>query len=456
LVAGTVFLLCGLVGAAAEVEQGSVERPNIVFILADDLGYGDLGSYGQRNITTPNLDRVAAEGMRFTQFYAGSTVCAPSRCVLMTGRHVGHATVRANGDLPLRDDDVTMAEVLKQAGYATGVVGKWGLGQVSNGSDPLRQGFDSFYGYLHHLHAHNYYPSHLWRDRRKEPLENVVPGETEHGAGIASRKVQYSHDMLIAEALRFVERHKHEPFFLYLPLTIPHVNNEAKDRGMEVPDLGDYAARDWPAPQKAHAAMISRMDADIGRLLALLANLGIDGRTIVFFSSDNGPHGGGGVEPEFNDSNGPLRGMKRDLYEGGIRVPLLVRWPGRVPAGSTSDHVGFFGDILPTAAELAGAPAPAGLDGISLVPELTGRSERQRQHEFLYWEFHEGAGGAQALRQGDWKAVRKPAFTGPLELYDLATDVGESRDVAAEQPAQCARMEAIMRREHASPRAQQP
>ncbi len=414
--------------------------PNIVFILADDLGYGDLGCYGQKRIRTPHLDRMAAEGVRFTQFYAGSTVCAPSRCALLTGRHTGHATVRGNDLYPLRPDDLTVAELLKAAGYATGLVGKWGLGEPGTAGTPDRKGFDYFFGYLNQVHAHNYYPDYLWRGRDKVPLAgNVVRG------GVASVRSQYSHDLFTREALAFVERNRERPFFLYLAYTIPHANNErgqAEGNGMEVPDDAPYTHEPWPAVQKNYAAMVTRLDAGVGRVLGRLKELGLDDKTVVFFSSDNGPHKEGGADPLFFHSAGPLRGHKRDLTEGGIRVPLIVRGPGRVRAGAVADVPAAFWDFLPTAAELAGANTPAGPDGLSLVPTLRGRGE-QKAHAILYWEFHEG-GSKQAVRWGDWKAIR-PAVGSPLELYDLKADPGESADVAAKHPEVVARVETYLK-----------
>jgi arylsulfatase A-like enzyme len=422
------------------------EPPNVIFILADDLGYGDLGCYGQLSIQTPHIDRMAAEGMRFTQFYAGSTVCAPSRCVLMTGQHVGRATIRGNGDLPLAEQDVTIAELLRGAGYRSGMIGKWGLGDLENGSDPLRQGFDYFYGYLHHGHAHNYYPSYLFRNQQRVGLKNVVPNQDATGAGVATQKIEYSHDLFAAEALEFIDRNREGRFFLYLALTIPHANNEAGQLGMEVPDLGPYQDKPWPEAEKAHAAMIGRMDADVGRVLQRLADHGIDDKTIVFFTSDNGPHREGGHSPEFHDSNGPLRGIKRDLYEGGIRVPMIVRWPNTIAAGTKSDFIGSFADVLPTLAELTGIAPPKQVDGVSFAPTLL-RAE-QAQHDYLYWEFYEGPGGAQAVRMGDWKAVRVPAFDGPLQLYNLTEDLQEEVDVAHDHPQLVGRMGQLMAQAH--------
>ena len=405
-------------------------KPNVIFILADDLGYGDLGCYGQKKIRTPNLDRMAQEGLRFTQFYAGSTVCAPSRCVLMTGRNTGHAFIRGNAKTNLRPEDVTVAEVFKEAGYATGLCGKWGLGHEGSTGVPTRQGFDSFFGYLDQTHAHNYWPTFLMRNEERVTLKNEVPNEGPVGQGVASKRVEWSHDLIAKEALAFVDRHRERPFFLYYAITLPHANNEAKKKGMEIPDHGDYADRDWPEPEKGRAAMIARLDRDVGELFRKLKELGLDDRTLVLFSSDNGPHREGGADPDFFASSGPLRGIKRALYEGGIRVPMIARWPGKVPAGKTSDHVWGMWDVLPTAAELSGGKAPEGLDGVSMLGAVLGREAKAQ--EFLYWEFHEG-GFRQAVRHGDWKGVRQGSKA-PLELYDLKADLGEKENVAARHP----------------------
>ena len=445
------LLLVALLAACSAANTRAATPPNIIFILADDLGYGDLGCYGQEKIRTPNLDRMAAEGMRFTQFYTGSTVCAPSRCVLMTGLDTGHCLIRGNGfrgdaQPPLRPQDMTVAKLLKQAGYATALIGKWGLGEAGSSGVPTRQGFDYFFGYLHHQHAHNYYPSFLWRNEERVSLKNEVPGEGEFGQGWATKKVEYSHDLFAEEALAWLQQHKDKPFFLYLAFTIPHANNEgmrAIKIGQEVPDYGIYRDKDWPDPSKGYAAMITRMDADIGRLFDRLKQLGLDENTLVLFSSDNGPHKEGGNPPSFFASNGPLRGLKRDLYEGGIRVPLLARWPGHIRAGAVSDHVAYFGDFLATAAELAGLTPPDGLNSISFAPTLLGQGEKQKTHDYLYWGFHEG-GFKQAVRAGDWKAVRLGVGK-PLELFHLTTDPGEQTDQAAQHPDIVAKMEDILR-----------
>ncbi|MBN1393761.1 MAG: arylsulfatase [Pirellulales bacterium] len=420
------FLTQPVAQAADEV------KPNIIFILADDLGYGDLGCYGQKRIETPNLDRMAREGVRFTDCYAGATVCAPSRCSLMTGLHGGHARIRGNGLVPLRPEDTTVAETLRAAGYATGAIGKWGLGEEGSTGVPNRQGFDYWYGYLNQVAAHNYYPAFLWRNDEKVPLGNVLkPSKRRHG-GVAAKKVDYSNDLFTDEAIAFIERHCDVPFFLYFPYTIPHANNEARDEGMEVPDLGKYAGRRWPEPQKGHAAMISRLDGYVGRLFEKLKELDLDQRTIVFFSSDNGPHKEGGADPEFFHSAGSLRGYKRSLHDGGIRVPMIVRWPGRIHPGETSDYVWAFWDFLPTAVQLAGVEQSPGIDGVSVLPVLLGE-KYNRGPRFLYWEFHESPTTMQAVRFGRWKALRDAPGT-PLRLYDLEADIGEQRDVAGQHP----------------------
>ena len=443
---GLLMLLTACAGPAAGRGNGA-DKPNLIFIMADDLGYGDLGCFGQERIKTPNLDRIAAEGMKLTDFYAGSTVCAPSRCVLMTGLHTGRCYIRGNGKINLRPEDVTVAEVLKKAGYATGLAGKWGLGHEASTGMPTRQGFDFFFGYLDQHHAHNYYPTFLIKNEERFPLRNVVPNEGRYGQGVATKKVDYSHDFIAEEALKFIDRSKDGPFFLYLALTIPHANNEARAKGMEVPELGEYADKDWPEPQKGHAAMIARMDRDIGRLMDRLKKHGIDDKTLVIFTSDNGPHREGGNNPDFPDSNGPLRGIKRDLYEGGIRVPTLARWPGKIKPGSSSDHVGTFADLMATAAELAGVDAPTGRDSVSFLPALLGENDRQKKHDFVYWEFYE-RGSAQAVRMGKWKGVRKPMITGTIELYDLSKDLGEKTNIAEHHPGIVGKIRDAMKKAH--------
>jgi arylsulfatase A-like enzyme len=423
---------------AAQAAPATPAKPNFVFLLADDLGYGDLGSFGQREIHTANLDRLAAAGTRFTNAYAGTAVCAPSRCSLMTGLHVGHASVRGNSRAPgvqsLKKDDVTLAQVLKPAGYATGLVGKWGLvnPDTNVAGLPTRHGFDFFYGYLNQTQAHNSYPSFLWRNETKIPLPNVVPNEQPNGAGVSSNKAVFSDDLLLQESLGFIRAHRDGPFLLCFTPTLPHANNESTPLGLEVPDLGEYRDRDWPAAKKAYAAMVTRLDHDVGEFLALLKELHLEENTVVIFTSDNGPHREGGYDPEFFHSAGPFRGIKRDLYEGGIREPTIARWPGHIPAGATSEAAWDFADVLPTFADLAGAPIPAGLDGVSIVPALLGHPQPALAQRFLYWEIYEG-GFKQAARRGDWKAVI-PRLDAPIELYDLAHDVGEQHNLASQEP----------------------
>lgn len=433
--------------AARAQTQPPAAKPNIIFILADDIGYGDLGCYGQTRIATPNLDRLATQGIRFTQFYAGSAVCAPSRNVLMTGQHTGHVLIRGNAKVSLRPEDVTVAQMLQRAGYATGLIGKWGLGGEGSDGTPNRKGFDYFFGYVDQTHAHNYYPAFLVRNEQRVPLQNVVPHPGAYGQGVATVKREYSAALIGAEALKFIAGHRDRPFFLYFASTLPHANDEARPDGMEIPDYGRYAKESWPDPEKGYAAMVTLLDRQVGDLMAELEELGLADRTIIFFASDNGPHSEGGHAAGFFDSSGPLRGIKRDLYEGGIREPLIVRWPGHVAAGAVSDQVGYFGDFLPTAAEIAGARPPDHLDGVSLLPALLGHPEARPPRDYLYWECYEGA-SSQAVRLDHWKAVRIPMLTGPIQLYDLAADVGERHDVADRHPDVVERIRALMEEAH--------
>ena len=407
----------------AAATASAAAKPNVIFILADDLGYGDLGCFGENKIKTPNLDRLAAEGMRFTQAYAGTTVCAPSRCALMTGQHTGHCSIRGNkgikpeGQEPMPANTFTVAHLMKRAGYTTGIIGKWGLGFPGSASTPEKMGFDYFFGYNCQTKAHEYYPEYLWRDTNKVMLD----GKT------------YSHDLLADEALEFVKRHKDKPFFLYLPFTIPHGK-------FQVPSQDPYANEDWPAQWKNIAAMITRMDKDIGRLMALLKELKLDDNTLVFFASDNGA----GYQPKFFRSSGPLRGMKRDMYEGGLRSPSMARWPGRIKAGVVSDQVWAFWDLMPTLAELTGQKPGAETDGVSILPALV--NGIRVEHPPLYFEFHE-RGFTQAARIGDWKAVRLGTKK-TIELYDMKSDAAESHDVAAEHPDVVSRFEEYLKAAH--------
>ncbi len=432
-------------------QAAAKDKPNIIYILADDLGYGDLSCYGQKMLKTPNLDKMAAEGIRFTQHYAGSTVCAPSRCVLLTGLHTGHCRIRTNGQQKLKEEDVTVAEVLRDAGYATGCVGKWGVGRPDD-VDPKRNGFDYFYGYISMNHAHNCYPEWVIRNGKRVPLRNKLAAKWKNrgGAdGVAIKKVDFVPDLITEEALSFIDRNKDKTFFLYYSLNIPHANNEAGRDGMEVPDFGEFADKDWPKPEKGFAAMIRMIDRDVGRVIAKLKEHGIDEKTLVIFTSDNGPHQEGGHRAPFFDSNGELRGTKRDLYEGGLRVPTIARWPGKIKPAQTSGHVSGFQDMMPTFADLAGAKCPK-TDGISMAPALLGKSKEQKTHKHLFWEFYEG-GGKQAVLKGKWKAIRLRTQrnpNGPLELYDITKDIGEEKNVAKDHPEIVAEMAKIMKAEH--------
>ena len=458
LLIATIMAMSAAAQSLSAVAAETAARPNIIYILADDLGYGDLGCYGQKTLATPNLDRMATEGMRFTQHYAGSTVCAPSRCVLLTGLHTGHCRIRGNGPGLLLEEDVTIAEVLKQARYRTGCVGKWGVGNPPPLDDPLRQGFDYFYGYISMWHAHNFYPEFMIRNGKKVPLRNEVEAKWKDsdGRGIATKRVDYAPDLITAEALSFIERNHEKPFFLYYAMNVPHTNNEAgrgtrPERGMEVPSFGEFAKKDWPAPEKGFAAMIRNIDSDVGKVFAKLKELDIDDNTLVIFSSDNGPHQEGGHQMPFFDSNGQLQGMKRDLYEGGIRVPMIARWPGRVAAGTESNHISAFQDMLPTLASIAGTTPPA-TDGISITPTLLGK-DKQPQHGYLYWEFSE-KGGRQAVLQGKWKGVRLNTVknpNAPIELYDISRDIEEANNIAGDHPDVAAALSAIMLDAHVTP-----
>jgi uncharacterized sulfatase len=434
-------------------------RPNIIYIMVDDLGYGDLGCYGQERIETPNLDRMAAEGMRFTDHYAGHTVCRPSRLVLWTGKHVGSTGLMGNRSRSLTGNETTVAKLLQQAGYATGGVGKWSLGnvdtpdEIDNDGHPNRNGFDYWFGYMNQGNAHNYYPPYLWENDRQVVLPGNVLMDAKAARGrVSKQRVTYSHDEMTEAAFDFIRRNYRSPFLLHIHWTIPHANNEGgrvlKD-GMEVPDYGIYADRDWPNPEKGFAAMITRMDGDVGRLMQLLAELSIDDNTLVLFTSDNGPHHEGNHDHEYFDSNGPLKGFKRSMHEGGIRVPMIARWPGKVPAGTTSDLPSAFWDFLPTACELAGGEIPDSIDGISYVPTLLGKSDQQPRHEYLYWASQEGATMI-GVRQDHWKLVRyrKDKNGQPdWRLYDLRTDIGEQHDLADEHPEVVRRIIGLLNRD---------
>ncbi len=421
-------------------------KPNIILILADDLGYGDLGCFGQKTLKTPRLDTMAKEGMKLTQFYAGCTVCAPSRSVLMTGKHMGRTTVRGNSTKPIviKPGQQTLATVLKKANYSTACIGKWGIGTPDNFTNPNDVGFDHFYGYINMWHAHNFYPEFLIRNGKIEMLQNEVapkwkrwqdPKIAQAGQGVAIKKVQYAPDLFTQDALRFIRENEENPFFLYFAMNVPHTNNEAGNQGMEVPDIGEFAEKNWPEPEKGFATMIKNIDRDVGQIIDLVNELNLASNTLVIFTSDNGPHQEGGHRADFFNSSGPFRGMKRDLTEGGIRVPTIAWWPGKIKANTTNDHQWYFGDFMKTFAELAGTKAPEDIDSDSFLSTLQGNPPKKQwvRKSQLYWEFLE-RGSAQAVRFGKWKALRKPMFTGPIQLYDLSFDHEEKKDHAKLRP----------------------
>lgn len=446
LIAGTLLILLGCSGEQQPTTE--IRKPNIIYILADDLGYGDPGSYGQTKFETPNIDRLAAEGIRFTQHYSGATVCAPSRSALMTGLHTGHTPIRGNkevkpeGQYPLPDSIPTLPKVLKTLGYATGAFGKWGLGFPGSEGAPENQGIDQFFGYNCQRLAHNYYPRHLWSNEQKVAL----PENNGDSTGI------YAPDLIHKQAMSFIEDNSNQPFFLFYAAVIPHAELVApepymeKYRGKYDPEHayqgydegpgfreGPYGSQ--PESHAAFAAMVNHLDDCVGSLLAKLVELGIDDNTLVIFTSDNGPHLEGGADPDYFDSNGIYRGYKRDLYEGGIRVPMIARWPGKIAPATQSDHPSAFWDVMPTLIELTGAEPISGLDGLSFTPTLLGEGTQQK-HQYLYWEFHEKK-GRRALRQGKWKLVQyQVGFPeeSTLELFNIDIDPSETNDLADDHP----------------------
>jgi arylsulfatase A-like enzyme len=438
-------------------EATSTTAPvNIILINADDLGYGDLGCYGQKQIPTPALDRLASEGLRFTNFYAGSTVCAPSRSVLMTGLHTGHTPVRGNGSKQqqtLPAASLTVAEICQKAGYRTALIGKWGLGEEETEGHPLRQGFDFFYGYLNQVHAHNHYPEFLWRNEIRESLPNIVrkpPQQPNSLGGMATDRKVFANDRFIAESLDFIDANKQQPFFLYLALVLPHANNEARGmsgNGSESPNVGKFSDKPWDEPSRGFAAMVTDVDLAVEKVLAKLKESGIDDRTLVLFTSDNGPHQEAGHDLSIFNSSGGLKGTKRALYEGGIRVPLIARWPGKIASQQVTDHIAYQADILPTIAKLVNQNAPTDIDGISFTETLHGKTSEQAQHRYLYWEFYE-QGSRQAVRFGKWKAIREPMLTGKVQLFDLSSDPQETRNLAESNPLQVAEAIAYMDEAH--------
>lgn len=420
------LLTCLFIGQLSYAEG----QPNLIYIMVDDMGVGDLGCYGQKKIKTPELDRMAEMGMRFTQHYAGSAVCAPSRCILMTGKHGGHAYIRANspgypgGQTPIPAGTETLATMLKREGYATACVGKWGLGGAHNVGGANKQGFDLFFGYYDQRHAHEYYTDHLWKNDQKVPLD----GET------------YSHDLMTKEAFQFMDENHENPFFLYLAYTIPHTK-------FQVPELGQYEDKPWEKNHKTQAAMISYLDRDIGRLLKKLNDLGISENTLVTFTSDNGAHGQSGTGEFFNATAG-LRGIKRSLYEGGVRTPFLAYWPGKIKAGSTSDHISIHYDTMATYAELTGATPKSSHDGISYLPTLLGKKKDQKTHDHLYWELYEGKAN-RAVRMGKWKGVYPDLNKNEtFQLFNLEKDEKEMTDLSTQYPEIVEKLQSIIKKEH--------
>ncbi|MBI9070194.1 MAG: arylsulfatase [Melioribacteraceae bacterium] len=411
------------------------DRPNIILILADDLGYGDLSCYGQKNFSTPNIDKLAEDGMMFTQHYAGATVCAPSRCVLLTGKHTGHAFTRGNagdpngyGQLPIPEKEETFAKYLKSAGYKTGLFGKWGLGNAGTSGDPLKHGFDYFFGYHDQVLAHNSYPEFLMRNNEKVYLNNKVKylSDTLWHKGLGSystRKNDYSNDIIFSELVSFIKENKKNKFFAYFPTTIPHNNDEAETgKRFEVPDDSKYSDKEWDDEDKAYAALVEHLDMYVGKLEEVLKELNLSENTIVIFTSDNGA-----VSSLNLKNNGKLRGYKRDVYEGGIRIPMIAKWPSKIRAGSTSNHLSAFWDFFPTMCEAVNIKEFPKTDGISFLPELL--EKEQQEHQYLYWEFHWWKPARQAIRKGNWKAV-KDSPTAKIELYNLLNDISEKNNLA--------------------------
>ncbi len=454
---GSFILFCG------SCSEKVSTPPNIIYIIADDLGYGDLGCYGQKLIPTPNIDRLAQDGMLFTRHYAGSCVCAPSRSSLMTGQHTGKTFIRGNksmppeGQYPLEAKAVTIPEILKKAGYSTGAFGKWGLGPVDSEGDPNTQGFDEFFGYNCQGLAHNYYPGHLWHNNRKIILEENR--DTLDGT--------FAPSLIHEKVLEFIERNKNKPFFCFIPTIIPHAELIAPEKYMQMfrgkflpekayegcdPGCNRYKTGGYRSQAEGHAAfaaMIYMLDEQVGQIVNKLEELGISDNTIVIFTSDNGPHLEGGADPDYFNSNGSLRGYKRDLFEGGIRVPLIVKWPSKVKAGSKTSHISAFWDILPTFAEIAGQASPQDINGVSFLPVLLNK-KKQKQHDYLYWEFYE-MGGRRAILQGNWKAVQydvKKDQDGPVMLFNISDDPKEESDISNKHPEKVNELKGLMLQAH--------
>lgn len=448
LVASFFVLSGGQSVCAASADDDRTERPpNIIFILVDDLGYGDLGSYGQEILQTPNLDQMAREGMRFTQVYSGAAVCAPSRSALMTGQHTGHTRIRDNRSRsldgpthpPLEAGDVVLPELLQGAGYTTGMFGKWGLGHEGTTGAPGEKGFDAFFGGLDQKRVHSHYLPWLWKNETKVEYPD---NHFSHGS-------DYNNDLFVEEAFSFIEKNKDDPFFLYLPLTVPHADLTVPAEDME-PYIGKFPETPYTFdhyakqehPKAAFAGIVTRIDRYVGDLFKLLSDLNLDENTIVFFTSDNGPSPEGGHDPEFFNSSGPFRGGKGELWEGGIRVPMIVRWPGTVPEGAVNDHVWTFWDVLPTLADLTKTQTPEDIDGVSVLDTLLDEDQAD-EPRFLYWERNELRAFIQAGRRGDWKIIRFGTEQ-PIELYNLKDDPGETKNVAADYPEIAAELTELM------------
>ncbi|NSL86822.1 arylsulfatase [Chitinophaga sp. Mgbs1] len=474
-----LLMLClqGIFAAPAQTPAKKSRKPNIIFIYADDLGYAETGPYGQQKIKTPHLDRLSREGIRFTQFYTSTPVCAPARCMLLTGRHGGHSYIRGNyemggfpdslegGQMPLPESAVTVGHMLRSAGYTTAAIGKWGLGMQTTTGDPNRQGFDYFYGYLDQKQAHNYYPTHLWENGRADSLRNpfidvhrqLAPETATAQDFEAYKGTDYAVDEMTKKAIGFIKAHQQQPFFLYLPYTIPHTSLQVPDTALrqylgrfnEKPYYGQQGYAPHAYPLSAYAAMITYLDTQIGVIMDLIARAGLDDNTIIMFSSDNGTTFNGGVNASFFNSVDGLKGLKMDLYEGGIREPFIARWPGKIPAGKTSGMVAVQYDMMATFAAIAGIRPPAN-DGISLLPEMTGRLQQQAARKYIYFEYPE-KGGAVAIRMGKWKAVKtdmKKNKNARWQLYNLETDRGETVDVAQQHADMLPEFDAIVKKEH--------
>lgn len=456
---------------------GQKRPPNIIFIYADDLGTGELGAYGQQKIKTPHLDRLAREGVKFNNFYTSTPVCAPARCMLMTGRHGGHSYIRGNyelggfadslegGQMPLPEGTMTVARMLQQAGYKTGAIGKWGLGMHYSTGNPNAQGFDYFYGYLDQKQSHNFYPTHLWENGRWDSLPNAFidvhkrldPATAKDEDFDQYKGKAYAIDAMTDKARQFIAANSKAPFFLYLPYTIPHVSLQVPDAALkqyagqfdEKPYYGQQGYTPAKYPLSTYAAMITYLDTQVGMIMEQIRQLGLDNNTIIMFSSDNGATFNGGVDAKFFNSVSGLRGLKMDVYEGGIREPFIARWPGRIPAGTVSDVVSVQYDMMATFAAIAGIKAPAN-DGISLLPAMTGKEKEQQQRKYIYFEYPE-KGGQLAIRMGKWKGVKtgvKANRQKAWELYDLSADPKEERDIAAQHPALLKELDAIVKKEH--------